>query len=142
MCTNNHAASRRLVFGAGLVALLMLLVMLLPAATARHDQDEALPDAAAGSSLLAHELHPADNTLSDEVPARDPGKPASKPCKRINQIAKSLLEKPQLVQIALLALISPPANQPVLAMFVAPEFPLDSSLVRRSGLTLAPPLFA
>lgn len=88
-----------------------------------------------------HELHPAD-AVQEDLPARGSHKPASKPCKRINQLAKSLLAKPAMPPVTLLALFNPPAEPLAEVWIVLPELPLDSSLVRRSGITRAPPVLA
>lgn len=137
MPANFHLLRHTPALSAGLLAVLVLLAFLVGLPGRVEAPGWMQEEAQAG----LHELHPAD-AMEDDLPARGTHKPASKPCKRINQLAKSLLAKPAMPPVSLLAFFNPPA-EPLAEVWIAlPELPLDSSLVRRSGITRAPPVLA
>lgn len=124
------------------MVLLMLLAALLPATTVGQEL-ETPRTPRTESPQAADEFPPiALQAPADELPTRDPHKPVSKPCKRISQLSKNLLEKQAVVVVALEITPPVPADPPTQARAALPVFPLDSLLVRRSGITRAPPAFA
>ncbi len=138
MRANCHAAPQRLALNAGLMVLLMVIAALLPAATIGQELTGPCLDVARQETGTLHVLTLQETR--DELPGQECPKPASKPCKRISQISKNLVEK----QVAALpgVIFSPPAVavdflQPWAGL---PSFHITSSLVRRSGITRAPPV--
>lgn len=123
-----------------LFAAVIMLVLLFSLLAAFGDQKAALLQSADG--LVACERQTPQLQLPvDERSGKSPRQLDSKPCKRIGKITRDM-EKP--VTFMVIASVPAPALpvSPTQHWFALSAVPAETLLLRRSGITRAPPAFS